>query len=136
MWHSHKSLIRFRAILIVVASLSFFETYRQQLLDAVRLIFLFGAVVGFISPLFLTVERYVFLSLFLTALPSFVLEIAVYFSAAILCLTCYWNVKKEKLRLVNVRGVIAAGLLIINGTWPASLLVLGATVVSSLCQKR
>lgn len=119
-----------------MTSLSFFEVYRQQLLDAVRLIFLFGAVVGFVSPLYLAVERYVFLSVFLTAMPSFMLEIVVYLSAAILCLTCYWNVKKEKLGPVSVRGVIAAGLLIINGTWPASLLVLGATVVSSLCQKR
>jgi hypothetical protein len=119
-----------------VTSLSFFEIYRQQLLDAVQLVFLFGAVVGFVSPLYLTVERYVFLSLFLTGMPSFALEIIVYFSAAMLCLFCYWNVKKEKLRLVRVRGVIAAGLLIINGTWPASLLVLGAAVVSSLCQKR
>ena len=119
-----------------MTSLSFFEVYRQQLLDAVRLIFLFGVVVGFVSPLYLAVERYVFLSVFLTAIPSFGLEIAVYLSAAILCLTCYWNVKQEKLGIVSIRGVMAAGLLIINGTWPASLLVLGAAVISSLCQKR
>jgi hypothetical protein len=119
-----------------VAGLSFFEVHRQQLLEAVRWVFLFGAVVGFVSPLYLAVERYVFLSVFLTALPSFALEIAVYLSAAILCLTCYWNVKREKLGLVSVRGVVAAGLLIIDGTWPASLVVLGAVVVSSLVQKR
>ncbi|HKZ94244.1 MAG TPA: hypothetical protein VJ249_06670 [Candidatus Bathyarchaeia archaeon] len=119
-----------------VMSLSFFEVYRQQMLEAVGLIFLFGVVVGFLSPLYLAVERYVFLSVFLTAMPSFLLEVAVYFSAAILCLTCYWNVKKERLGLASVRGVVAAGLLIINGTWPASLLVLGAAVISSLCQKR
>jgi hypothetical protein len=119
-----------------VTELSLFEVYRQQLLDASRWIFLFGVVVGFVSPLYLAVERYVFLSLFLTAMPSFLLEIAIYFSAAILCLTCYWNVKNERLWLVSVRGVIAAGLLIIDRTWPASLLVLGATVISSLCHKR
>jgi len=119
-----------------VTTLSFLEVYRRQLLNAVGLTFLFGVIVGFLSPLYLAVERYVFLSLFLTAMPSFLLEIAVYFSAAILCLTCYWSVKKERLGLAGVRGVIAAGLLIINGTWPASLLVLGAAVMSSLCQKR
>lgn len=119
----------------IVTGLNLIEIYRQQLLDAVRLIFLFGAVVGFVSPLYLAVERYVFLSVFLTALPSFVLEIAFYLTAAILCLTCYWNVKNEKLGLVSLRGVVAAGLLIIDGTWPASLLVLGATVTSTLCQK-
>jgi len=42
-------------------------------------------------------------------MPGFVLVIVVYLSAAILCVTCYWNVKKEKLGLVGVRGVIAAG---------------------------
>ncbi len=119
-----------------MTELSFFEVYRRQLLDASRWIFLFGVVVGFVSPLYLAVDRYVFLSLFLAAVPSFLLEIVVYCSAAVLCLTCYWNVKNERLGLVGVRGVIAAGLLIIDGTWPASLLVLAAAVISSLCQKR
>ena len=111
------------------------EHYRQQLFEAAALMFLFGAIVGFLSPVYLAIDRLVLLSLFATTVPNFLLQTSIHFSSAILCLACYWNLRRGRLKLASIRGVIAAGLLAVAGTWLAGLIVLSAAVVSSLCEK-
>ncbi len=132
----HKSLIRQLVISINGKLLSFLETNRRQLLDAAGLMFLLGVVVGSLSPLYSIMERLVLFYLFATVVPSLLFEIAVYLSSAILCLICYWNLKRERLRLVGIRGTVAAGLFILTGAWLAGLLVFGAALISSFCQTR
>ena len=132
----HKPLIRQLVISIDGKILSFLEIYRRQLLDAAGLMFLFGVIVGFLSPLYSITERLVFLYLFATVVPSLLFEIAIDLSSAILCLICYWNLKRERLKLVSIRGTVAAGLFILTGAWLTGLLVFGAALISSLCQTR
>jgi len=105
------------------------------LLDAAALTFIFGTIVGLLSPFYLAVTRFTFLYLFLSALPLFLLETVAYFASAILCLICYRNLRRGRLRLASIRGVIAAGLLGVTGAWVAGLLVLGAAVTCSLYQE-
>ena len=112
------------------------ELHRQQLLNSAGLLFLFGAAVGFLHPFYSVVDRISFLNVFVSALPSFLFETAISLSAAILCISCYWSLRRERLGLASIRGIVAAALLIVTDVWPASLLVLGAAVIASLYQTR
>ncbi|NIR88093.1 hypothetical protein GWO13_11350 [Candidatus Bathyarchaeota archaeon] len=113
-----------------------FESYRQLLLDTAKLLFLVGVVVGFLSPLYFAIERYYFLYIFMSTLPSFLFEVAISLIAAFLSLDCYRNVKKGKLRVTGFRGVIAGALLIITQMWLAGFLVLVGGIISSMYQAR
>ena len=114
--------------------LGLFESYRQQLLNVARLLFVVGVVVGFLSPFYSALERLYFLTVFSSVVPSFVSEVVFSFSAAILCVSCYLSLRKEKFAAVSFRGVVASAFLIVVGIWPAGLLVLGASIIASLYQ--
>jgi len=105
-------------------------------LDITRLLFLVGVIVGFISPLYLAIERFYFPYFPLAILLNFLFEIAISFIAAFLSLDCYMNVKKGKLRTASFRGVTAGALLIIVRMWPAGFLVLVGGIISSIYQTR
>jgi len=111
--------------------LGILETHRELLLNAARLTFLFGVVVGFLFPLYMAFDRLIFLSLFTGALSSFLSQVAFSFIAGILCLFCYWSVRKGRLGS-GLGGVVAAALFVIVGVWFAGAAVLAAAIICSL----
>jgi len=114
--------------------LGILEDRREQLLGAARLMFVFGVVVGFVVPLYLALDRLYFLNLFASTLPSFFFQVTFSLVASILCLVCHWNIRNGRFGSASLRGVVAAALLVTSGVWLASVVVLAAAIICSLCK--
>jgi len=108
--------------------LGILETHRDQLLNAARLTFLFGVVVGFLFPLYMAFDRLIFLSLFTGALSSFLSQVAFSFIAGFLCLFCYWSVREGRLGAGH-GGVVAAALFVIVGGWSGEAALVAAGII-------
>lgn len=128
----HKFLIHYAGYATSGEILGPLDLYRRPLLNAAKALFLFGAAVGLVSPLYWAIERLYILYIFTIALPGFLFEVAVSLSAALLCLTCYLSLRAGRMRLASIRAAIATALFFISGAWLAGLPVLAAMIISAI----
>ena len=127
------------ALVCEVKFVSLLESQRELFLDAAKLLFFIGVLVGFIQPFY-----YIFLNIpwsyypfggILASLSRFIFNIIISFIAAFLSLSCYMDVTKGKLKSVVLKGTVASALLIIT-TWLTGLLVLIGSLICLIYSKK